>query len=113
MKFDGDNTYPDCEQCGHCCEINALCMTAVDYEIITCAIKTRGISPINYNGRRCCFQNEDRTCMIWDVRPQVCRLHNCHIPRHRVLEMDPSIEVDEDLWLVDLHRNFVVKEARQ
>lgn len=107
MRFDGDNTYPDCERCGRCCELNALCMTADDYRAIQRAIEECGISPINYGKERCCFQRADRTCMIWDVRPQVCRLHNCTIPRREVLALDSSIVVDEDLWLVDLHENFV------
>ena len=111
MQFNGDNTYPDCQKCGRCCKINVLCMTADDYRTIQRFVEEHDISPIDYGGLRCCFQNDDCTCMIWSARPQVCRLHNCQIPRRDVLAMDPTIVVDEDLWLVDLHANFVAQQS--
>ena len=107
MRFDGDNTYPDCKQCGNCCRVNALCMTAEDFRAIQRYVEERNVTPIDYGKTRCCFQSAQSTCLIWEARPQVCRLPNCHIPRHRILQMDPSIKVDEDLWLVDMHALFV------
>ena len=82
-------------------------MTAGDYRRIERAIAERNLEPIDYGKERCCFNLPDRTCMIWADRPQVCRLHNCHVPRREILEMNPSIIVDEDFWLVDMHENFV------
>ena len=106
-QFDGDNSYPDCRKCGTYCTINVLCMTSDDYRAIKRSVAQRGITPTDYGKKRCCFQTPDFTCMIWDARPQVCRLFNCHIPRREVLQMDPSIQVDEDLWMVDMHEAFV------
>ena len=107
MRFEGDNTRPDCDRCGNCCRINVLCMTAEDYLAIKQYVSARDIVPNDYGKQRCCFQNPDATCMIWETRPQVCRLHNCLIPRREVLKIDPTIVVDEDVWLVDMHDSFV------
>ena len=104
-----DNTYPDCRQCGSCCRLNVLAMTADDYAIVKRFVAERNVRPNDYAKQRCCFQNPDFTCMIWEARPQVCRLHNCHVPRRKILEDNPGIVVDEDLWLVDMHENFVEK----
>ena len=107
MQIESDNTYPDCKQCGTCCAINVLCMTADDYLKMKHFVEERGIAPIDYDRRRCCFQNPNGTCLIWEARPQVCRLYNCHVPRWRILETHPSIEIDDDLWMIDLHAMFV------
>ena len=106
MMFSADNTYPECEKCGFCCEINVLCVSQDEAAAIRDYIAENDISPIDYDKQRCCFQTKDRTCMIWEVRPQTCRLHNCHVPRIEILKANPDIVVDDDKGLIDLHEAF-------
>ena len=44
--------------------------------------------------------------MIWEARPQVCRLFNCHVPRIEILKQNPSIVV-RGHSLLDLTEEFV------
>ena len=93
LRFDGDNSYPDCTCCGQCCGLNVL------------AIKH--VRPIDRKGERCPLQSPEGGCMIWEARPQVCRLFNCHVPRIEILKQNPSIVVPEDIPLLDLTEEFV------
>ena len=45
--------------------------------------------------------------MVWEARPQVCRLHHCQVPRHEVLRQNPAIKLPDYLPLLDLHAEFV------
>lgn len=72
-------------------------------------VRENGITPKDQRSERCCFQNDDRTCMIWDARPQICRLHNCHVPRIEILRRNPDIHVPDDIPLRNLHEEFVVR----
>lgn len=101
------NTYPDCKRCGHCCELNVIAITDADLKVMHEHVRSHGIIPVDQNSERCCFQRPDRTCMIWEARPQICRLHNCNIPRKEILRRDPSIHVPDDIPLRNLHEEFV------
>ena len=82
-------------------------MTEGDFRRISHYMDENALRPIDYGKERCCFQNADRTCMVWAARPQVCRLHSCQASRLQIVETDTSLQVDEDLWLVDMHEAFV------
>ena len=108
LSFDGDNSYPDCEQCGHCCEyINLIAISDEDLSIMKAYVEEHHIQPRDRGKLCCCFQRDDGGCMIWAARPQICRLYNCHVPRIQVLAANPDIVVPDDLPLVDLHDTFV------
>lgn len=107
LHFDGDNSYPECRCCGDCCRVNVLAMTHEEVARIRAYIAEHGIVPIDRNKERCCLEAPDGRCMVWDARAQVCRLHNCHVPRFEILLRNPSITVPSDLPLVDLHECFI------
>ncbi|MDO4183209.1 MAG: YkgJ family cysteine cluster protein [Coriobacteriia bacterium] len=107
LRFDGDNSYPDCEGCGKCCEY--MCVMAVTREELQTMrdyVRDHDIHPIDYNRTCCCFRGPDNLCMIWEARPQVCRLHHCKVPRKTILEQNPSIQVPEDMPLIDVYDTF-------
>lgn len=107
LTFDGDNSFPDCACCGHCCELNLLAVTPQELDAMHACIQRKGVQPIDH-GRQCCpLRTHEGTCLVWEARPQVCRLHNCHVPRHEVLRQNPAITVPDDIPLVDLHAEFV------
>ena len=107
-KADKINTYPDCNRCGHCCELNIIAITDDDLENMHAYVRENDIAPKDQNAQRCCFQNDDRTCMIWEARPQICRLHNCNVARIEILKRNPNIHVPDDIPLRNLHEQFVL-----
>lgn len=108
LLFDGDNSYPGCQCCGSCCvDVNILCVSYEEIDTIKTYIEQHHISPTDYNKKRCCFMDEDNRCKIWEVRPQTCRLYNCHVPRKDLLKQNPSLVVDDDKPLIDMHDAFI------
>lgn len=106
LTFDGDNSYPDCKQCGTCCEITVLAMLPEELDKMHSYITENNIKPNTEDKGKCCFVQADGRCGIWEARPQVCKLFNCHVPRFEVLRQNPNITVPENLILVDLHKEF-------
>ncbi|HIS40328.1 MAG TPA: YkgJ family cysteine cluster protein [Candidatus Aphodovivens avistercoris] len=108
LHFDGENSYPECERCGRCCQVNVLAMTHEEVARIRAYMVERGIRPIDRHRESCCLEAADGAgCMVWPVRAQVCRLHNCHVSRIEILRRNPSIHVPDDIPLVDLHECFI------
>lgn len=107
LHFDGDNSFPDCRCCGNCCRVNVLAMTHEEVERIRAYMAAHHVVPIDRNKERCCLEAPDGRCMVWEARAQVCRLHNCHVPRFEILLRNPSITVPSDLPLVDMHECFI------
>ncbi len=108
IRFDGDNSYPDCECCGQCCaRVSILCVSSEEIELIRAFMDQHNIEPIDYNKQHCCFMNRDGRCNIWEVRPQTCRLYNCHVPRKEILRINPDIVIDENKPLIDMHDAFL------
>ena len=107
LHFDGDNSFPECRCCGDCCRVNVLAMTHEEVERIRAYMAAHRVVPIDRNKERCCLEAPDGRCMVWEARAQVCRLHNCHVPRFEILLRNPSITVPSDLPLVDMHECFI------
>lgn len=107
LHAESDNTYTECEMCGHCCELTILSVTQEEAHAIRDYMETEGIVPHDNGFYRCPFQNDDKTCMIYPVRAQTCKLHNCHIPRWKLLEMHPELDVPDDKPLLDMRRAFI------
>ena len=113
LVFDGGNSYPDCECCGHCCRLNVLALTAEEVRRMHAYAHEHGVRPTDQNGERCPFAKADNRCSIWEARPQPCQLHHCRVPRTEVLRQNPDIKVPEDLMLVNLHEEFVAGHTGQ
>ncbi len=108
LHFDGDNSYPDCKCCGKCCErVSILCVSTEEIKTIRAYMAKHNIVPTDYSKQHCCFMRKDRRCDIWEVRPQTCRLYNCHIPRKDILRLNPDIVVDDSKPLIDMHDAFL------
>ena len=96
LHFDGENSFPECERCGSCCQVNVLAMTHEEVARIRAYVAEHDIHPIDRRKQGCCFQNADGS-----------RLHNCHVSRIEILRRNPDIHVPEDIPLVDLHECFI------
>lgn len=108
LHFDGDNSYPECEQCDRCCHVNVLAMTHEEVQRIRDYAAAHDIHPVDRNKECCCFEDPVHGgCMVWEARAQVCRLYNCHVPRLEILRQNPNIHVPEDIPWVDMHECFI------
>lgn len=107
VVFDGDNSYPDCKQCAKCCHLNVLAITHEEYYAMRSYIEENNVEPIDYKGECCPLCGEDGRCMIWPARPQICKLYNCNVPRLKLLEINPSLDIPENPPLLNLHEAFI------
>lgn len=114
VHFDGDNSFPECEQCGRCCSLNVIAMTREEVLRIHSYMLENDVVPIDRGGKSCCLQSPDGSCMIWPARSQTCKLHHCKVARMDLLAKNPEIEVhpDSELYLVDMHAHFVCGDSR-
>ena len=107
LTFDGDNSYPDCEKCGSCCQIAVLSITPDELTTMHACIEDEGIIPVDRGYDMCPLRSEEGTCMIWDARPQICRLYNCQVFRRDIMDEKPDIELESGTTLVVLRDEFV------
>lgn len=87
--------------------MSVLAVTEDEYFAMKVAAEAEGVHPIDRGEVGCPLLAEDGSCMIWEARPQVCRLHHCRVPRYQILQDNPEIEVEEDLHLICLRETFV------
>ncbi|WP_165253376.1 YkgJ family cysteine cluster protein [Adlercreutzia sp. ZJ304] len=113
IHFDGDNSFPECKQCGQCCSLNVIAMTREEVLRIHNYILENDVHPIDRGTTRCCLQAEDGSCMVWQVRSQTCKLHHCKVARIDLLRKNPNIRVhdDSELYLVDMHAHFICGDS--
>ena len=108
LVFDGDNSYPGCKRCGHCCEINILAVTGAELARMRAFAREHEVLPADFGGAdRCPFLSDEGSCRIWEARPQVCRLATCQAARFEVRAARPDIVVPDDIPLVDLRAAFL------
>lgn len=105
-SFEDENAYPDCKMCGACCaRMSVIAVTEEEYFAMVEAAKS--VTPIDRGEAGCPLLTEDGRCMIWQARPQTCRLYHCHIPRTQVLKDNPQIKVPDKLHLICLRETFI------
>jgi len=76
-----------------------LAISKAERDAMHACIEHKGVRPIDRNRRCCPLRSDEGTCMVWEARPQVCRLHHCQVPRREVLRQNPAIVVPERLAL--------------
>ena len=101
------NLYKECRECGTCCEIDIIAMTHAEVERIREYVAEHDLTPKDYGRAICPFRGDDMRCTIYEVRPNTCRLHNCSVPRHALVKENPSLDIPDDLPLVDLRLAFL------
>ena len=101
-----DHAYPDCQMCGDCCaRMSVLAVTEEEYHRMLAA--AHDVQPIDRGETGCPLLAEDGRCLIWQARPQVCRLHHCRVPRFQILEDHPEVKVPAKLHLICLRETFL------
>ena len=59
LRFDGDNSYPDCTCCGQCCGLNVLAITPEELDAMHECIERKHVRPIDRKGERCPLQSPE------------------------------------------------------
>ena len=54
LRFDGDNSYPDCTCCGQCCGLNVLAITPEELDAMHECIERKHVHPIDRKGAARC-----------------------------------------------------------
>ena len=62
LRFDGDNSYPDCTCCGQCCGLNVLAITPEELDAMHECIERKHVHPIDRKGERCPLQSPEGGC---------------------------------------------------
>lgn len=72
-----------CGRCGECCQ-NTLLLSDAEIQTINRYIKKNNIIPINHNNifskgyqDICPFLDKNNSCLIYEVRPEICRRFFC------------------------------------
>jgi len=90
-----------CSNCGHCCSASGLPVTQKEVMRIVDYVKSNSIHPVNRgwvkefheNGKlenpvidaRCCFYDHvNRICLIYPVRPSVCKSFQCNLSQEYI-----------------------------
>ena len=63
LRFDGDNSYPDCTCCGQCCGLNVLAITPEELDAMHECIERKHVHPIDRKGERCPLQSPEGGCI--------------------------------------------------
>lgn len=102
----------DCRGCGGCCG-RYVPVSAFDLARLEGYLRGHEVTP-NYSDGMCPFLSADRTCMVYEARPQICRVYRCD--RHasgelfaRSGEIPPSARVTD---MAELARGAVVPHVR-
>jgi Fe-S-cluster containining protein len=82
MKWKDNTKNGECSNCGKCCT-NILLLTADEITKIKKFINFNKIKPVNRNNFLtsyvdiCPFLSNDKKCLIYEVRPQICQNFIC------------------------------------
>lgn len=101
------NSYEGCARCGNCCNIRVLAVTPDEIARITAYLSENSITPRDNGFEACPLLAADMSCMVWPVRPQTCRLHNCHKTRLEILAEHPEITREDNRPWIDTRRAFL------
>lgn len=86
----------NCSNCGECCS-NCLPMSESDVKRIKAYIQKHGIKEQRHNfavgvDMTCPFRDEaNRKCLIYDIRPEICRSFLCNRPQEELLKEKTAI----------------------
>ena len=79
MRSIQDNTRKGkCVKCGECCS-NLLPLSLAEIERLRAYIAEHQISMQQGHEPDCPFLNAEKRCMVYEVRPLICRIYKCNI----------------------------------
>lgn len=100
----------NCISCGNCCTA-LLPMTKAELKTIERFVKRKHLQlekhpRVNFD-LTCPFRdNEKRICMIYEIRPQICRDFKCDKPQKKIDETKENYEYDNRFSIYNLREIF-------
>lgn len=85
-----------CHACGECC--GPVACTRAEWEAIAAYIRANGVLPVARDGLACMLQGGDKFCMVYPVRPTLCRMHG------HVAKMPCPNNPDADFWPPEIEK---------
>lgn len=89
-----------CVGCGRCCG-HYLPLSDEDIKRVKSYIEKHDIIP-RWTGIDCPFLADNRTCVVYEVRPAICRAYHCDVRKVNVMGMDP-----DDYHVYNTERLFI------
>lgn len=102
-----ENYYPECKRCGSCCHVAILCISPEELRLMRDYIEEHDVVAIDYGPDRCPLQDRDNRCMVYPVRPQPCRIHNCTRSAIETMKIYPDLVIHEDEPFIDMRAAFL------
>lgn len=71
----------DCRGCGECCS-RFLPLTPADRVRLKAFVRARGVEPVPERAAidlMCPFLSEERECLVYEARPEICRAYRCDL----------------------------------
>lgn len=99
-----------CISCGNCCTA-LLPMTKTELKTIQRFAKRKHLQIEKHSGAdfdlTCPFRdNEKKICMVYEVRPQICRDFKCDKPQKKIDDTKEKYEYDNRFHTVNLRMIF-------
>ena len=99
-----------CISCGNCCTA-LLPMTKEELKTIQRFVKRKHLKIEKHTGAdldlTCPFRNEEkRICMIYHIRPQICRDFKCDKPQKKIDDAKEKFEYDNRFYTMNLREIF-------
>ncbi|MBQ3799483.1 MAG: YkgJ family cysteine cluster protein [Treponema sp.] len=96
----------ECSRCGRCCSA-ILPVTRKEIKVMRQYAKAHHIKTERHEDEDllCPFlSTKEKSCMVYEVRPQICRVFRCDKPRNGRAECD--FKPDGDYTLADMREMF-------
>lgn len=99
-----------CISCGNCCTA-LLPMTKEELKTIQRFVKRKHLQIEKHTGAdldlTCPFRNEEkRICMVYNIRPQICRDFKCDKPQKKIDDTKEKFEYDNRYSVLNLREIF-------
>ena len=99
-----------CTSCGNCCTA-LLPVSKEELKVIERFIKRKHIKPVKHEGAdvdlTCPFRNdEDKVCLIYEKRPQICRDFKCDKPQQKIDKTKNEYTYDNRYFVVNFREIF-------
>lgn len=99
-----------CISCGNCCTA-LLPVTKKELKIIKRYAKRKHIKPVNHENVNfdltCPFRDDEKkVCMIYEVRPFICRTFICNKPQNKTEWERDGLSFNSDFHVINLRLLF-------
>lgn len=97
----------DCRGCGECCS-QFIPLASFEVPVIRNYVEKHGLKP-KFQPIKCPFLTESSECMIYEVRPIICKCYDCRSHKDGLLFSNPQLWSLRGVAVADLAELFCDK----